>query len=118
MEILGETENRYSGILTIINAMEEHGLPAPVFESDRGVFKVTLYKRTDAVKNTGTVEDEILIFCRTPRSRSELEELFKGRMTVAYVMERYVKPLTENGLLEMTIPGKPKSKFQKYYTVR
>ena len=118
MEILGETENRYSGIPTIINAMEEHGLPAPVFESDRGVFKVTLYKRTDAVKNTGTVEDEILIFCRTPRSRSELEELFKGRMTVAYVMERYVKPLTENGLLEMTIPGKPKSKFQKYYTVR
>jgi len=118
MEILGETENRYSGIPTIINAMEEHGLPAPVFESDRGVFKVTLYKRTDAVKNTGTVEDEILSFCRTPRSRSELEELFKGRMTVAYVMERYVKPLTENGLLGMTIPGKPKSKFQKYYTVR
>ncbi len=29
MEILGETENRYSGIPTIINAMEEHGLPTP-----------------------------------------------------------------------------------------
>lgn len=39
MEILGETENRYSGIPTIINAMEQSGLPAPKFESDRGVFK-------------------------------------------------------------------------------
>ena len=44
MEILGETENRIAdGIPTIMNAMEQSGLPAPKFESDRGVFKVTLY---------------------------------------------------------------------------
>lgn len=118
MEILGETENRYSGIPTIINAMEEHGLPAPKFESDRGVFKVTLYNRSAAITVLDPHEEEILAFCKTPRSRSDIEQLFKDRMTIAYVMEKYIKPMTEQGLLGMTISDKPKSKYQKYYTVK
>ena len=42
LEILGETENRYSGIPTIINAMKEYGLPEPKFESEREIFRVIL----------------------------------------------------------------------------
>ena len=117
MEILGETENRYSGIPTIINAMEEYGLQAPIFESDRGIFKVTLYNRSKSLSNYDQNEEEIINFCRTPKSRSELEKLFKDRMTIAYVMEKYIKPMTERGLIGMTIPDKPKSKYQKYYTL-
>ena len=117
MEILGETENRYSGIPTIINAMEEHGLPAPKFESDRGIFKVTLYNQSKEKIVSDPVMAEIMDFCRTPKSRSELETLFKGRMTIAYLMEKYVKPMTENNQLALTIPEKPKSKYQKYYAV-
>lgn len=115
LEIMGETENRYSGIPTVIHAMEEHGLPAPVFTDDRGVFRVTLY---NAARNTAVAEDEeikeILSFCAQPRSRAELEMLFAGRMTIAYVMTKYIHPLVENGRLRMTIPDKPKSKKQKY----
>ena len=33
-------------------------------------------------------------------------------------MEKYVKPMTESGQLAMTSPDKPKSKYQKYYTVK
>ena len=117
MEILGETENRYSGIPTIINAMEEHGLPTPKFESDRGIFKVTLYNQSKEKIVSDPVMAEIMDFCRTPKSRSELETLFKGRMTIAYLMEKYVKPMTENNQLALTIPEKPKSKYQKYYAV-
>ena len=117
MEILGETENRYSGIPTIINAMEEHGLPAPKFESDRGIFKVTLYNQSKEKIVSDPVMAEIMDFCRTPKSRSELETLFKGRMTIAYLMEKYVKPMAENNQLALTIPEKPKSKYQKYYAV-
>lgn len=118
MEILGETENRYSGIPTIINAMEEYGLPEPKFESDRGIFKVTLYNHSKVLPDLDQNEEEIINFCRTPKSRSELELLFKGRMTIAYVMEKYIKPMTNNGILGLTIPDKPKSKYQKYYTVK
>ena len=51
---------------------------------------------------------------KTPRSRNEIAEFFNGRMTIAYVMERYVKPMIASGRLIMTIPEKPKSKYQKY----
>ena len=118
MEILGETENRYSGIPTIIHAMEEYGLPAPIFENDRGVFRVTLYKNKKADIELNDAETRLLNYCKTPRSRSEIEKLFEGEMTIAYVMEKYVHKLIENGQLGMTIPEKPKSKYQKYYTTK
>ena len=118
MEILGETENRYSGIPTILNAMEEHGLPAPKFENDRGVFKVTLYNKAAAEQELDPDEAEVFRYCMVPRSRTELEELFKGRMSIAYAMEKLIKPMIAKGMLALTIPDKPRSKFQKYYTVK
>ena len=90
--------------------MEEYGLPAPLFESDGGVFRATLYNRAAINNNFDTNEEAILDFCRTPRSRAELEQLFKGKMTIAYVMEKYIKPIVSEGLIGLTIPDKPKSK--------
>ncbi len=118
LEVLGETENRYSGIPTIINAMKEWGLPAPKFENERGIFRVTLYNNNSWVSpEMSDEEQEILDFCKTPRSRSELEKLFKGRMTIAYVMTKYVHPLIKSGAIRLTIPNKPKSKNQRYVSV-
>lgn len=57
---------------------------------------------------------EILEFCIKPRSRDELQKLFDERMTIAYVMKKYIYPMIEKGLLKMTIPDKPKSKKQRY----
>lgn len=119
LEILGETENRYSGIPTVISAMKEYGLPAPVFESERGVFRVTLYNGAEdrsQIEVTGE-EEEILRFCVQPRSRADIEKLFKGRMSIAYVMTKYVHPLIEEGRIGLAIPDKPKSKNQRYFTV-
>lgn len=117
LEIMGETENRYSGIPTVINAMAEANLPAPKFENDRGIFRVTLYNNIKTeVLFAQSETDEILEFCKTPRSRSELEKLFEGRMTIAYVMSKYIKPMVNNGIIKMTIPDKPKSKNQRYYS--
>lgn len=115
MEIMDETENRYSGIPTIINAMKEAGLPKPVFENNRGVFKVILYN--NQLNKENTIENEILEFCKIPRSREEIGEFFKGRLTVSYIMSRYIRPMAETGVIGMTIPNKPKSKKQKYFTV-
>lgn len=118
LEVLGETENRYSGIPTIINAMKEWSLPAPKFENERGVFRVTLYNNNSWVApEMSDEEQEILDFCKTPRSRSELEKLFKGRMTIAYVMTKYVHPLIKSGAIRLTIPNKPKSKNQRYVSI-
>lgn len=118
LEVLGETENRYSGIPTIKNAMKEWGLPEPVFENERGVFRVTLYNRN--VRETigsNDEEREILEFCEIPRSRADIEELFKGRKSIAYIMTKYVHPMIERGDIRLTIPDRPRSKNQRYIAV-
>lgn len=126
LEVLGEAENRYSGIPTVINLMSEYGLPAPEFVSERGIFKVTLYNDTHKenteqkeflVRENRYVygeEAEILEFCSQPRKRSDIERLFQGRMTIAYVMTKYIHPMIEDGRIRLTIPDKPKSKNQMY----
>ncbi len=116
MEIMNETENRYSGIPTVLAAMEEYGLPAPVFSSERGIFKVVLYNGENSNTVTVTDPDEKLIldFCKQPRSRAELEQIFAGKMTIAYVMTKYIHPLIASGAIRLTIPDKPKSKKQRY----
>ncbi len=114
LEILGETENRYSGIPTVISAMKEYGLPAPEFISERGIFRVTLYNGESEAIYTSGEEAEILDFCTQPRNRADIEKLFDGRMTIAYVMTKYVHPMIEDGRLRLTIPDKPKSKKQMY----
>ncbi|MCR5609292.1 MAG: putative DNA binding domain-containing protein [Lachnospiraceae bacterium] len=118
MEITGHTENRYSGIPTIIDSMENYNLPKPKFESDYGVFRATLFNKTISPINLDEIEEEILAFCNTPKSRTDIEMHFTGRMTIAYIMDKYIKPLTEKKLLALTIPNKPKSKYQKYYTIK
>lgn len=57
----------------------------------------------------------ILEFCRIPRSRSEIAR-YLGIKTIYYMMAHYVNPLLETGRLRMTMPEKPKSKNQKYYS--
>jgi ATP-dependent DNA helicase RecG len=118
LEILIDTENRFSGIPTIRYEMESAGLPAPVFDSSRGVFRVTLYngKLTPKVANADRdFETQITTFCETPRTRAELSALLNVS-SISYMMERYINPLLKNGKLKMTIPDKPKSRNQKYFS--
>ena len=119
LEVLLGTENRFSGIPTIIHEMKKAGLPPAVFESKRGVFKVTLYNyRSESRDKTilnGTMR-EIIAYCTEPRSRNEIAE-HVGIETPSYVVQRYLRPLLDMGLLEMTMPDKPKSKNQKYVAV-
>lgn len=115
-ETLLGAENRYSGIPTIRREMAEYGLPDPVFRNRRNEFVVILYNRAAAsVEETKQAEDDnLLAFCRTPRSRQEIAD-YLGIKATPYMMNKYVLPLIQQGLLRMTIPDKPKSRNQRYY---
>lgn len=118
MEVLAQAENRFSGIPTIRRLMKECELPAPSFETYRGVFKATLYNKKESTPKlipTGTLRERILDFCQTPRSRKELELAFSD-VTIVHLMNKTIKPLIAEGKIELTMPNKPKSKFQKYFT--
>lgn len=116
LEVLDITENRYSGIPTVYSAMKNAGLPEPKFVNERGVFKVTLYNGTNIAQPATGNEADLLAFCKTPRTRAELEEHFKGRLSINYLMTNIVRPLVESGKIRLTIPDKPKSKKQRYYS--
>lgn len=123
-----EAENRYSGIPTMRREMNLRGLPEPVFENRRNEFVVTFYNSStsEALPESGPGSSldracndriSILEFCRSPRSRSEIAE-FMGLRSVGYAAAKYISPMVKKGELGMTLPEKPKSRNQKYYTLR
>lgn len=115
LEVLGVTENRYSGIPTILSEFKNAGLPAPIFTVHRGEFIVTFKNNiynTDTKPDKKDILTSILDFCSIPRTRAELEK-FTGYSRY-YTMSNIVQPLIEDGSLKLTIPDKPKSSNQKY----
>lgn len=116
LEILKKAENRYSGIPTIRKEMKELKLQPPIFENNRGVFKVILKNskaEVDEPKDPDKIKKEIFEFLKQPRSRAELVEKFG--LTQYYLMQLYIIPLVEKKLIGETMPNKPKSKFNKYF---
>ncbi len=126
MEVLGQTENRYSGIPRIRHAMREMSLPEPVFADSRGVFSVCLYNAAAGLaaespqqpEHPVDVADEkgLLSFCREPRSREEIIQ-YLAIASGQYALRRYLDPLIQAGLIRLTIPEKPRSPQQRYLTV-
>lgn len=121
LEVMLGTENRFSGIPTIMSEMKKAGLPPAVFESRRGVFKVTLYNSRALQLETELTPipdpmKRILSYCAIPRSRSEIAEYMEVE-TASYIVKKYLRPLLDMGKLRLTIPETPKSKYQKYIAV-
>ena len=118
MEIIGETENRFSGIPIIRRQMSEFRLPAPVFESRRGSFKVTMFngQETSESKNDNSLSRQILDYCSVWRTRADLKEHF-GQLTSSYLMSYFVNPLVAQGKIALRFPEKPRSKKQEYRAV-
>ncbi|MBO5153369.1 MAG: putative DNA binding domain-containing protein [Eubacterium sp.] len=118
LEVLKITENRYSGIPTIRRTMQEYNLPQPEFLDERGSFIVKLYKYGE---NTVTPEmqkienDELILFCKTPRTRKEICD-YLGLHSITYAIQTHVMPLVDQGIIKMSIPDKPKSPKQLFYS--
>ena len=115
LELLKITENRYSGIPTMRMEMQKAGLCNPEFVVRHGEFKVIFRNcRPENFQNKTDMATAILHFCETPRSREELTT-FTGKSRY-YTMSSMIEPLLQSGKLKMTLPDKPKSSKQKYYT--
>ena len=127
-EALTSAENRYSGIPTMRRAMKAYHLPEPKFENGRDEFIVTFYNampdqekvNENAAASGGTAQvgassKDLLAFCQQPRTRQEIAD-YLGIKTVFYAISKYVQPLIDAGKIGMTLPDKPRSSKQKYFT--
>ncbi len=120
------TEGRSTGVRKILKAMAANGSPAPVFETDedRSYFLIRLPvhpraihpEREGAGQVTGQVTGQVerlLVACDGEVSRAELQEALDLKHRDSFT-EAYLKPALEAGLIEMTIPDKPRSSKQRY----
>ena len=132
------TEGRGTGIPTATTAMQRNGSPKPKFQTDddRTYFTAILsvhpwlnkkYKSggksgytptftpTFGNSNTFNKSYEMLLFCRTPRSRAHIQAHL-GLRDLKNFRERYLYPSLKDGLLEMTDPNHPRAHDQKFRT--
>lgn len=58
---------------------------------------------------------QIIEFCKEPRSMAEIMEKFGFDSRTSF-RRKYLNSLVDGGRLKMTLPDKPKSKNQKYYS--
>ena len=112
LEVLGITENRYSGIPTIRREMQAYNLLPAEFLDERGSFIVKFYKKA-VIEHA--VAKRLIEFCGSPRNRQEICE-FLGVKTAAYAIKQYVQPLIEQGSIKLLFPEAPRSPKQKYYS--
>ena len=57
----------------------------------------------------------ILDFCKEAKSVPEIMENFGFESRTSF-RRKYLTPMLKNGVLKMTIPEKPSSKNQKYFS--
>lgn len=132
------TEGRGTGIPTATTAMQRNGSPKPKFQTDddRTYFTAILAvhpwlnkKNKSGGKSGGRPTFtptfgnsypsnkfyEMLLFCRTPRSRAHIQAHL-GLRDLKNFRERYLYPSLKDGLLEMTDPDHPRAHDQKFRT--
>lgn len=114
---IGRVEELGSGVRNIYKYNKVYSGAAPEFiEGD--VFRTIIpLKPRDGEQASEQGEDstrKILEFCKTARSRSEIQD-FSGIKSRRYFIEKILNPLLKGGLLKLSIPNKPTSPNQKYY---
>jgi len=123
---LNLTEGRATGVPKIRSELKKNGSPDAIFEMDaeRISFLAILPVNPHFPPETPpypTSDDgdkgwlDILLFCITPKSRMQiLTKVGVSNQSSNY--KRLVQPLLDAGYLELSIPDKPTSRFQRYQT--
>lgn len=127
-------ERAGSGVPNIFDVWEDNGWEAPVVEErfapNRTILRLSFVEKSGPRKSKPAMrvliggiqtkgKDEaarfeaLLSFCEKPRSRTEMMEFLSLKDT-KHFRESYLVPLLGSGALVMTLPDKPKSRFQKY----
>jgi len=125
-EILKElemTEGRGTGIPKMLREISKNGSPDPIFhtDNDRTFFMTEfpihpVFKEAIKQKSTREVTPEVkrlLEAITGDHSRRELQDLL-GLKDAEHFRKTYLLLAIEAGLVKMTLPEKPKSRFQKY----
>ena len=114
---IGWAEELGSGIRNIFRYTKIYSGADPKFIED-DVFK-TIIPLDEQATPQAKIEDhrthDILEFCRSPKSRKEIQD-YLGIKDRRHFSKNILSPLLRGGLLKLSIPSKPTSPNQKYYS--
>lgn len=115
--LAGYIERAGSGTLDMIAKLRGAGLPEPEFRQDGGIF-VQALRRPPApgpAEATGEVTPEVRLVqvLVGEMTRQQLQDAL-GLKHEDHFRKAYLQPALEAGLIEMTIPDKPRSSRQRY----
>ena len=117
---IGWVDELGSGVRNIYKYNKIYSGVVPEFiEGD--VFK-TIIPLTNQDTIQDTVQDNenikgLLVFYRTPRTREEIQD-FIGLNNSGHFRQKILNPSIKGGLIKMSLPDKPRSRNQKYYSSR
>ncbi|MEW6040335.1 MAG: ATPase domain-containing protein [Elusimicrobiota bacterium] len=123
---LGWAETKGTGFRTSILSLEKEGyLPAKWKNDEKNDnFTIIFPHPADQVTPQVTPQVEmrdriakILTYCEKPHTLKEMIN-FLGLKDRKNFIEQILNPLLKEGYINRTIPDKPKSRFQKYITVK
>ena len=115
----GIIERWGSGTLNILDWCKENGNPPPTWQEQAGtvyiIFRPPAFQEDQVGTKLGLSRDQVAIMrnCLTEKAITELMAVI-GRTNRTKFRNQVLKPLIKNGLLEMTIPDKPRSSKQRY----
>ena len=128
---MNAVEHIGSGIRRIRKLCREHGVVEPVIEaSENWVTTTILRSKSSDAGQTGAVSEwdspqvgtksglsrdqvELIRKCENEKTAGELMQAI-GRINRSKIRDNVLRPLMRAGLLEMTIPDKPRSRHQRY----
>ncbi len=112
-------ESFATGLKRIKDTCDKAGCKVEFKTPDDGFVVVFYRHRTRKLSGTAHKEEKInalLEYCKEPRDRDEMMK-FLGIKHRTTFRNDYLNPLLDKGKLVMTIPDKPRSKNQKFYSV-
>lgn len=120
---IGLADELGSGMRNTYKYTQLYSGRTPEFIED-DIFRTIIPLAPVAVKKVGpqvtpqvTPQDIILAFCTKPHSKAEIMQ-HCGYSDSKNFTRKYLRPLLENGRLQMTIPDKPRSRNQQYIAVQ
>ena len=110
---LGLIERYGSGIHRILEACQETGIPAPLFENLSGGFRIKFIELEQVTPQVTPQVTALLGIMHEEADRDYLMNQLSLKDRENF-RKSYLLPALETGMIEMTIPDKPRSSKQKY----